>query len=245
MRPAAGPPADGADAELGEPRDISVVVRPGTPEWPGDTPYSCGWTWDMAAGASVQLSAITMSPHVGTHADSYLHVRPGAPASDAFPLVAFAGAAYVLGVDDAPRDIAADEILSLVPPGTSRLLLRTGRSIAGGAFPEDWPALTAAAATALAATGVRLLGVDCPSVDRRDSTDLATHHALFGAGAQLLENLDLRNVEDGPYLLIAHPLRLAGLDASPVRAVLYPHRPHHPHRSDDRGFRSPSTHPSR
>ncbi|MHB1223284.1 MAG: cyclase family protein [Gemmatimonadaceae bacterium] len=218
----AGGLGGGLDPWLGEPRDISVLVRPGTPEWPGDTPYSCGWTWDMAAGASVQVSAITMSPHVGTHADSYLHVRPGAPASDAFPLTAFAGTSYVMGVDDAPRDIDAEEILQRLPPGTGRLLLRTGRSIADGAFPDDWPALTAAAARALAAAGVRLLGVDCPSVDRRHSTDLATHHALFGAGAHLLENLDLRDVPDGRYLLVAHPLRLAGLDASPVRAVLYP-----------------------
>lgn len=214
--------AGGVDMELGEPHDISVLVRPGTPEWPGDTPYSCGWTWDMAAGASVQVSAITMSPHVGTHADSHLHVRPGAPATDALPLHAFAGAAYVLGVDGPPRDVDAEELLSRLPGGASRLLLRTGRSIADGSFPDDWPAPTAAAGRALAAAGVRLLGVDCPSVDRRHSTDLATHHALFDGGAQLLENLDLRGVRDGPYLLVAHPLRLAGLDASPVRAVLYP-----------------------
>ena len=55
--------------------DVSVVLRPGTPEWPGDTPYSCGWTWSMAAGASVNVSAITLSPHVGTHADAPLHVH--------------------------------------------------------------------------------------------------------------------------------------------------------------------------
>lgn len=215
-------------AGLGEPRDISVLVLPGTPEWPGDTPYSCRWSWDMAAGASVQVSSITMSPHVGTHADSPLHVRRGAPATDALPLAAFAGAAYVLGVDGEPRDLDASELLPRVPAGTERLLLRTGRSIAGGAFPDDWPALTARAASALAESGLRLLGVDCPSVDRRHSTALATHHALFDGGAQLLENLDLRGVADGPYLLVALPLRLGGLDASPVRAVLYPHRPSRP-----------------
>lgn len=220
--PAAGmPTAADAAARLGAPIDISILVRPGTPEWPGDTPYSCGWTWDMAAGASVQVSAITMSPHVGTHADAPLHVRPGGPASDALPLAAFAGAAYVLSVDGEPRDVDADELLSRLPPGTERLLLRTGRSIADGAFPDDWPALTAHAARTLAATGLRLLGVDCPSVDRRHSTTLATHHALFDGGAQLLENLDLRDAPDGHYLLIAFPLRLSALDASPVRAVLY------------------------
>lgn len=205
----------------GAPMDISMLVRPGTPEWPGDTAYSCGWTWDMAAGASVQVSAITMSPHVGTHADAPLHVRLGASATEALPLPAFVGPAYVLTLDGTPRDVEENELLRRMPSGTERLLLRTGRTIADGAFPDDWPALTALAARTLASRGLRLLGVDAPSVDRRHSTALATHHALFDGGAQVLENLNLRDIEDGPYLLVALPLRLQGLDASPVRAVLF------------------------
>lgn len=200
--------------------DVSILVRPDTPEWPGDTPFSCGWTWDMAAGATVQVSAIAMSPHVGTHADAPLHVREGAPGSDALPLDAFAGPALVVGVDGAPRDLSAEELVARVPHGTERVLLRTGRSIAAGAFPDDWPALAADAARALAARGLRLLGTDAPSVDRRTSTTLDTHHALFDGGAMVLENLDLRGVPDGAYELVAYPLRLDGLDAAPVRAVL-------------------------
>jgi len=200
--------------------DASVLVRPGTPEWPGDTPYACGWTWDTAQGASVQVSAITMSPHVGTHADAPLHVRPGAPGSDRLPLDAFAGPAVVLTLDGAPRDVALAELRAHLGTTPARLLLRTGRSIAAGTFPDDWPALAAEAAASLAADGLVLLGVDAPSVDRRTSTSLATHHALFDAGAQVLENLDLRDVPDGPYELTAYPLRLDALDAAPVRAVL-------------------------
>jgi len=202
-------------------RDASVLVRPGTPEWPGDTPYSCRWTWDMAAGASVQVSAIAMSPHVGTHADAPLHVRPGAPGSERLPLEAFVGAARVVTIGGTSRDVELDELTGKIPEGTTRLLLRTGCSIAGGAFPDDWPALTAGCAAALAARGLRLLGVDCPSVDRRESTALATHHALFDGGAAVLENLDLRDAPDGEYFLVAPPLLLDGLDAAPVRAVLY------------------------
>ena len=69
-----------------------------------------------------------------------------------------------------------------------------------------------------------LLGVDAPSVDQRESKDLATHHTLFEAGAFNIENLDLRAVAAGPYDLIAPPLRLAGLDAAPLRALLRPIR---------------------
>lgn len=201
--------------------DASILVRAGTPEWPGDTPYSCRWTWDMAAGTSVQVSAIEMSPHVGTHADAPLHVRPGAAGSEALPLDAFVGAARVLTIDREPRDVGMDELLPRVPDGTTRLLLRTGCSIADGVFPADWPALTVMCADALTARGLRLLGVDCPSVDRRASTTLPTHHAIFDGGAAVLENLDLREIPDGEYLLVAQPLRLDGLDAAPVRAVLY------------------------
>ncbi len=202
--------------------DVSLLVRPGTPEWPGDTPYSCRWTWDMAQGASVQVSAVETSPHVGTHADAPLHVRAGSPAIHELPIELFAGPALVVTLDGGARDVEADELLPRVPAGTERLLLRTGQTIAGGRFPDDWPALTAACARALVAGGLRLLGVDAPSVDRRESKALATHHALFDGGAGVLENLDLRLAPDGRYELHAYPLRWEGLDAAPVRAVLRP-----------------------
>ena len=202
--------------------DISMLVGESTPEWPGDTPFSCGWTARLSEGQSVNLSAISMSPHVGTHADAPLHVRDGQPASDALPIDVFLGATLVVGVEGPPRDLNAHEILPRLPAGTTRVLLRTGASIVGGSFPADWPALTVQAAHALVATGVVLLGVDAPSVDRRESRTLGVHHALFGGGAWVLENLDLTGVPDGAYELIAPPLRVAGLDAAPVRALLRP-----------------------
>ena len=208
--------------------DASVLVRPGTPEWPGDTPFACGWTARVATGASVNLSAITMSPHVGTHADAPLHVCDGWPASDALPLAAFVGEAVVVDVSDAAGQVdrtllgmrAAAQGVAL--DGVARLLLRTGRSIADGAFPDAWPWLAPACVRALAAGGLVLLGVDAPSVDGRESTTLDTHHALFGAGAYNLENLDLRGAAPGRYELVAPPLSLRGLDAAPARALLRP-----------------------
>jgi arylformamidase len=208
--------------------DVSVTLRPGTPEWPGDTPYSCGWTWSMAEGASVNVSALTMSPHVGTHADAPLHVRDGWPASDALPLDAFVGPCAVVDVPGVAEEIEHGALVRHAEQSgvrldeTARLLLRTGRTIAAGVFPDDWPSLTPACVRALARGGLVLLGVDAPSVDPRESKDLATHHALFEAGAFNIENLDLRAVRAGRYELIAPPLRLAGLDAAPLRALLRP-----------------------
>jgi arylformamidase len=101
-----------------------------------------------------------------------------------------------------------------------RLLLRTGHGIAAGTFPEAWPVLTPAAAEWLVAQGLRLWGVDAPSVDERTSTTLPVHHVLLGRGAFVLENLDLRGVAPGRYELLAPPLAVDGADAAPVRAVL-------------------------
>ena len=203
-------------------RDISVALRDGTPEWPGDTPYSCRWTWSMAKGATVNVSAITTSPHVGTHADAPLHVKDGWPGSHELPLEPFVGPALVVDVSDVEEEIGFDDLQRRLGGATrvERLLLRTGRTIAAGPFPESWPALSEGCARSLLGLGLRLLGVDAPSVDRRDSTTLAVHHMLFSGGAFNLENLDLRRVQPGPYELLAAPLRIMALDAAPVRALL-------------------------
>lgn len=203
-------------------RDISIALRPGTPEWPGDTAYGCGWTWEIARGDSVNVSAITLSPHVGTHADAPLHVRDGWPASEAIAADAFLGEAYVIdarGVEDGGE---VDDALveAAIARGARRLLVRTGRTIADGRFPEGWPVLAEATAKRMAGAGVRLVGIDAPSMDARASKTLPVHHALLGAGVAVVENLDLRDVAAGVWELIALPIRVEGLDAAPVRAML-------------------------
>ena len=201
--------------------DISVVVNEATPEWPGDTPWSCRWTWDIARGDSVNVSCMTGSTHVGTHADAPFHVDSSWPTADALPLDSFAGPATVVDVTghEGPLALAS---LGLPDAGVAgvRLLLRTGRSIAAGPFPGHWPWIADETIGLLLSRGLRLLGVDAPSVDGRDSKTLSVHRALFQGGASVLENLDLRHVTPGEYHLTAFPLKVAGLDAAPVRAVL-------------------------
>jgi arylformamidase len=175
----------------------------------------------MAAGASVNVSSITMSPHVGTHADAPVHVTLGANGADALPLHPFHGPALVVDISDIEGAVPLEMLAVRFTVGTPvRLLLKTGRSIAGGTFPDRWPFLTSDCARALVSQGMILLGVDCPSVDDRNSQTLEAHHALFDAGAFVLENLDLTAVKPGTYELIAYPTKFVGLDAAPVRAVL-------------------------
>jgi len=206
--------------------DISIPVSAATPPWPGDTPFSCLWTWDMATGSTVNVSTIGGSPHVGTHADTPLHVTQDGAASESLPLDAFRGPALVLEIESGMRELATEDLdarldaAGLRDARIERLLLRTNCSIATGAFPDAWPVLTTDCARTLVARGLRLLGVDAPSVDERESRTLDVHHALLDHGACVLENLDLRAASAGVYELDALPLSVVGLDAAPVRAIL-------------------------
>lgn len=201
-------------------RDISITLHTGTPEWPGDTPFSCTWAWQIAQGASVNVSCLTGSPHVGTHADAPLHVRDGGCPADLLPVDAFVGPATVFDVSSLNGELDPADLPSPTTIAGGRLLLRTGRTIASGTFPPTWPSVSPAAISHLLRGGLRLLGVDCPSVDERESKILAVHHLLFDGGASILENLDLRDVVPGEFELIAAPLKVAGADAAPVRALL-------------------------
>jgi arylformamidase len=202
-------------------RDISVTLNPDTPEWPGDTPFTCGWASLIGAGASVNVSSFASSPHVGTHADAPLHVREGWSGSHELSLDAFYGPAIVVDVSNLTKEIEMEDLEKIQSlPFVERLLLRTGRTIASGAFPEDWPTLSEACVRTLLGRGLRLLGVDAPSVDPRESKNLPVHNMIFAGNAAILENLDLRRVTPTMYELIAFPLKLMALDAAPVRAVL-------------------------
>ncbi len=202
-------------------RDISITLSAAVPEWPGDTPYSCGWTATIGDGSPVNLSSISSSPHVGTHADAPLHVRDGWPGSHELPLEAFYGPVVVADVSELRGEVGFDLLEPLIAAyRLERLILKTGCTIASGTFPEDWPTLSESCARALLGLGLRLLGVDAPSVDTRDSKSLAVHKMLFSGNAFILENLDLRRTPAGEYDIMAFPIKMMSLDAAPVRAIL-------------------------
>lgn len=198
--------------------DISQPVSPSTGAWPGDTPFSYRWTWSMEEGSSCNVSAITASPHVGTHADAPLHFDPQGQSVGEVELDRYIGPCWVA---DGPEEglVEPKHLDGLDLETYPRLLLRTRRSV-DPAFPTSFVALSPEAAAALQARGARLIGLDTPSMDPFDSKDLPAHHVLSAARIAILENLVLEHVEPGPYELLALPLRWMGLDASPVRAVL-------------------------
>lgn len=176
--------------------DITRVLAPGMPVWPGDRPVECGWTARLRDGAGANVGHVAMSCHAGTHVDAPYHFAETGATVDKVPLQACVGPAVVV-----PLARLAEA------RGEERVLLR-----AEGGAP------TLSDLTAL--SGLRLLGTDAASVDPADSASLDVHHALWHRGVVILENLDLAAVPDGRYELLALPLRLAGMDAAPVRALL-------------------------
>jgi len=213
--------------------DLSPAVDAGLPVWPGDTPYSTRWTWRLADGASVNLSAVETTPHLGSHADAPIHTEAGGAGIGEMPLLPYLGPCRVIEVprdaDGEPRLVEPRHLVDaggepVDPADPPRLLFKTVPATAGVAdravFPERFTALSPALAEVLVAAGTLLVGLDAPSVDPFDSTDLPVHHILARGGVANLEGLALDAVPAGVYELIALPLRLAGLDASPVRAVL-------------------------
>lgn len=196
--------------------DISRPLSPSTAVWPGDQSVEWSWSSEIESGASVNVGAVRMSTHAGTHADAPRHVRAGASAIDELPLGAFVGPVDVVEVND--DAIRASHV---APTPAKRVLFKTFYS---DVDPDTWRPdvcpLLVGAVKKLQRLGVKLIGTDCPSVDPLNSKDLQAHHALIDAGIVNLESLSLKGVSPGRYELIALPLRLAGADASPVRAVL-------------------------
>lgn len=176
--------------------DISRVLAPGAWTWPGDTPFDCALAWRRAAGASVNVGRLSMSLHCGTHMDAPFHFADDGPTSEHIALDHCIGPCEVL------------PLARLAAATAERVLVK-----AAGAAP------TVAALEALPRP-LKLFGTDHHSVDPMDSTTLDAHHHLWRRGAVILEELDLAGVPDGTYRLVALPLRLAGMDAAPVRAVL-------------------------
>lgn len=208
--------------------DISRALTAETAPWPGDTPFQLTTHLRIPEGATVNLGRITMSLHNGTHADARFHFEEDGWGIEEAPLAAYLGPAVVADLSakfsgaDMPRMDIADLLECDVDLWAApRLLLKTNVWNDSSEFPERIPVIAPDVPAWLEARGVKLLGFDVPSVDEIDSKDLPNHHALGAAGICILESLDLREVAAGRYQLAALPLKIAGGDGSPVRAILW------------------------
>ncbi len=199
--------------------DISQPVGTGIAVWPGDQSFELFWTMQQERGDSVNVAAVTMSVHTGTHTDGGFHVSAQGGRAAQLSLDAYVGRALV--VDARGRQALDEQVLDDVDlSSVTRVLFRTRNQIDAAVFPARFLSPTEGLARRLVAAKVRLIGSDAPSMDAVDSKTLDSHHILCAAGIAILENLVLSDVEPGVYTLIALPLKLVEADSSPVRAIL-------------------------
>jgi arylformamidase len=198
--------------------DITLAVAGSSPVWPGDSPVE---VQRVSEDGEPVVSRLSMSSHSGTHVDAPLHFVPGGKTIDQLSLSVLVGAAWVVNVGAVDK-VTAEVLASVgVPAGVTRLLIRTRNSErARTSFDSDYVALTSDAADWVLSRGIRLIGIDGPSVEPYVSPGNPVHRALLGAGLIIVENLALADIRPDGYRLVCLPLPIANGDGAPARVIL-------------------------
>ena len=202
--------------------DISPLLSADIAVWPGDVPFTRNENLRISDGSNIDLSSINTTVHLGAHTDAPSHYLAEGEGIGDRDLSYYYGDAQVMRVDVGRGERIRQSHLT-GPVHAPRILFRTGTYPDPNQFNTDFASLSPSLIEWLAQEGVRLVGIDTPSIDPVDSKDLPSHGMVAAHNLAILEGIILDQVEDGVYTLMALPLRLAGADASPVRAVLLEH----------------------
>lgn len=200
--------------------DISPAIGPGFPVFPGDTPFAQRWTWKLAPGCPVNVSEISLSPHTGSHTDAPLHYDDAGASIAEVALDAYLGPCRVVHAIEVGALVEPHHVAARLADAPPRILLRTYRQAPTARWDPVFTAIAPATIDLLHEHGVRLVGIDTPSLDPEQSKTLDSHQRVRQHRMAILEGIVLDEVPEGDYELIALPLRISGCDASPVRAVL-------------------------
>ena len=200
--------------------DITPAIDTTTPVWPGDTPVGIERVWRMEAGSPVNVARLTLSPHTGAHTDAPLHYDAAGAAIGAVPLDAYLGRCRVIHCIGASPVVTPEQVAGALDGVPPRVLLRTYERAPTTTWDSAFCAVAPETINLLAAHGVKLIGIDTPSLDPQDSKTMDAHRRIRAHRMAILEGIVLDVVAPGDYELIALPLKFATLDASPVRAVL-------------------------
>ena len=200
--------------------DISPPVGPASPVFPGDTPYEQAWTATLAPDCPVNVSRITLSPHIGAHADAPLHYSPDGTPIGLVDLASYLGPCRVIHAIGCGPLIEWQHIEHATRELPERVLVRTYERMPADRWDAQLAAYAPETIERLAVRGVKLVGIDTASIDPAESKTLDSHQVIRRLNLRVLENLVLDDVPEGDYELIALPLKLMTADASPVRAVL-------------------------
>jgi arylformamidase len=205
--------------------DISLTISPEIPIWPGDPQIVVERVATIEAGSEVNLTRLEMCAHSGTHVDAPFHFinSKDVPTVDQLSLKILSGRTYLLSLPNCDLITAKVLVSAEIPPRTRRLLFKTRNSnywsSSGNVFQEDYVGLSKDGAQWLVDRGVKLVGIDYLSIAPYHDTR-PTHEILLKAGVVVIEGLDLSKVTQGRYTLHCLPLKLAGADGAPARAIL-------------------------
>jgi arylformamidase len=199
--------------------DITHPLSNATAPWPGDTQFKFEFVCRLSTGATCNVGKFTSGIHSGTHMDAPFHYNDAGVSIDQLDLGILLGPARVF-LARGTMVLTREHFAGLDARATPRVLVRTNHCDDKTKFPERIPTLAPDVPAWLGAQGVKLIGLDLPSVDQVDDPTMQVHHRLDAANVIILENLDLRAAAPGVYELIALPLKIAGAEGSPIRAVL-------------------------
>jgi arylformamidase len=194
--------------------DVTREIAPGMTVYPGDTVPR----FDHKDFGQYQITDLLISTHSGTHIDAPSHYIKSGATIDTVPLEALIGECMVIDVSGGNGEISPEDIGDRAA-GAARVLLRTGYRD-DGQFNQHYTSPGPDAARLFTGLGIRCLGTDAPSIEKFGGSG-EVHRELLGKGVAVIEFLDLDNVPEGIYRMIALPLRLFGLDGSPARVILY------------------------
>ncbi len=203
--------------------DVTLMISPDLPTWPGDPRVVLERIEQIEQGGNANITRLNMSVHTGTHIDAPYHFMADGSTVDQLSLKTLTGRAYVVHLPDV--NLITERVLeeANIPPRTRRVLFKTRNSEYWAKqekkFKRDYVAISADGARFLVGKGVKLVGVDYLSVAPFDETG-PTHKILLKAGVVVVEGLDLSKVEQGRYTLYCLPIKLAGSDGAPARAIL-------------------------
>jgi arylformamidase len=206
--------------------DITLPITESMITYPGNPPVQVQPHSRIADGDDANVTALSFGSHTGTHLDAAHHFVDGGQTVDQLPLDVLLGPAVVVQLPSDVRAIGRDELARLELNGEERVLLRTRNSalLHKDEFDEDFAHLTGEGAEYLLELGVRLVAIDYLSIEAFDADEPAAHRTLLQREVIVVEGVDLSDVPAGRYELLCLPLKVAGIDGAPVRAVLRPLR---------------------
>lgn len=205
--------------------DATAALDPATtPVYEGDAPMKFEFLKDMRNGDPLTLSLYSLGAHSGTHIDAPMHfIRDGA-SIDRISLGPLIGPARVIDIPDSVQAIDAAELNRSSWRGAQRILFRTRSSerrwMSSPTFHRDFAYIAPDAAQLLADAGVLLVGVDYLSSEQFGAPAPRTHQILLGKGIPIVEGMVLDVVSPGDYDLIVLPMKVAGHEGAPARAIL-------------------------